>query len=66
MKELIYIVIEFMIFAVGAATILAGLLWLFWWSVGKIIKMLGYWKLFIRALGIASREIYNEKRKKKQ
>lgn len=64
MKEITYMVIEFMIFAVGAATIIAGLLYAFWWSVGKIIKMLGYWKYFIKALGIAAREINEKKRKK--
>lgn len=63
MKDIVYMVIEFMIFAVGAVTIMAGLLWVFWWSVGKIIKMLGYWKYFIKALGIAAREINEKKRK---
>lgn len=58
-------VIEVAIYVVGVTVILAGLLWVFWWAVGKIIKMLGYWPLFYRTMMRIGQERYEARRHKK-
>lgn len=58
------ILIEFLIYVCGVLVLIAGLLYVIWWSIGQIIKLSGYWKLFYRALMIAGREAYEEKRRK--
>jgi hypothetical protein len=60
MMEITSMVVIFMIFAVGFLAIFAGLLYLSLVLLGRILKMLGYWKVTLQAVG----RIYQEKRKR--
>lgn len=64
MPEFIYQTINWAVIIAGVTVVLAGAIWLFWWSIGRVIKMLGYWKIFYRAMMIAGKQIYDEKRKR--
>lgn len=58
-------IIEWCIYAAGVAVIIPGLLWVFWWGVGKTIKLLGYWPLFYRTMMRIAQERYEARRHKK-
>lgn len=42
--------IEIAIYVVGCLAVWAGLLWAGLWLAGRIIKLLGYWMVFIQVL----------------
>ena len=58
MMELASIVVLFMIFVTGFLVIMSGLLYLSVVALGRILKMLGIWKVTLQAVG----RIYRERR----
>lgn len=52
--------VAWLILSAGLLMVVAGCLYILFWSVGKIIKILGFWDDFMRVTAM----YYKEKRKK--
>lgn len=50
------VIIEILIYATGVLGVMAAFLWASMWLIGRVMRLLGHYKLFLEALGIMAEQ----------